>query len=319
MVRGADGVELILGIKKDPVFGTVVLAGMGGTNAELFADRSLGFPPLNERLARRMLESLKIWPLLNGYRGRRPARIDRLLEVLIRLSYFAADYPEVAELDINPLLVTPERVIALDARLVVDGALAAGRAPFAHLALRPYPEEICAHGAPARRHRRAAPAHPSRGRAAVDGAAGRLLARIHLCPLPPFFPMAVAPGGDPLLLHRLRPRDRHGGGAGAGRQARAAGRRAARRRSRSRERGIRRPGGGQVAEQGAGERPDRMLPGDRRPLGAEARRRPDRQRQRAHAGPFPAPGIRDDALGRRLGDRGGEGADPGPTAVLSGG
>ncbi len=142
MVRHHEGVELILGIKKDPVFGTVVLAGRGGIEAELFADRSLGFPPLNERLARRMLESLKIWPLLNGYRGRRTLAVDRLLEILIRLSYFAADYPEIAELDINPLLVTPERVIALDARLVIEGpAPAAGGRSYSHLALRPYPEE----------------------------------------------------------------------------------------------------------------------------------------------------------------------------------
>ena len=142
MIRDHEGVELILGIKKDPVFGTVVLAGRGGIDAELFADRSLGFPPLNERLARRMLESLKIWPLLNGYRGRRPLAVDRLLETLIRLSYFAADYPEIAELDINPLLVTEERVIALDARLVIEGpAPEAGVRSYSHLALRPYPEE----------------------------------------------------------------------------------------------------------------------------------------------------------------------------------
>ena len=142
MLAREDGVEMILGIKKDPVFGTVVMAGRGGTEAELFADRSLGLPPLNEPLARRMLESLRVWPLLDGYRGRRPAAKDVLLETLIRLSYFAADYPEVAELDINPLLVTPERVIALDARLVVEPAAAAAPAPFSHLALRPYPEEL---------------------------------------------------------------------------------------------------------------------------------------------------------------------------------
>ncbi len=142
MISDPNGVELILGIKKDPVFGTVVLAGRGGTDAELFADRSLGFPPLNERLARRMLESLKIWPLLNGYRGRPPVCLDRLLEVMIRLSYFAADYPEIAELDINPLLAMPDRLVALDARLVVEGPLpASGPRPFAHLAMRPYPEE----------------------------------------------------------------------------------------------------------------------------------------------------------------------------------
>lgn len=142
MVRDPEGVELILGIKKDPVFGTVVLAGRGGTEAELFADRSLGFPPLNERLARRMLESLKVWPLLNGYRGRRPLAVDRLLETLIRLSYLAADYPEIAELDINPLLVTAEKVIALDARLVLEGPMPeAHTRSYSHLALRPYPEE----------------------------------------------------------------------------------------------------------------------------------------------------------------------------------
>ena len=142
MVARENGVEMILGIKKDPVFGTVVMAGRGGTEAELFADRSLGLPPLNEPLARRMLESLRIWPLLDGYRGRPPAAKEALLETLIRLSYFAADYPEVAELDINPLLVTPERVIALDARLVVEPAAEAAPAPFSHLALRPYPEEL---------------------------------------------------------------------------------------------------------------------------------------------------------------------------------
>ena len=141
MRHAKHAVELIVGIKKDPVFGTVMLAGMGGIAAELLGDRALGFPPLNERLAMRMLESLKIWPLLNGFRGQPRLRVDKLVEVLIRLSYLAADYPEVAELDINPLLVTPEEIVALDARIVVDRA-AVGREsePYAHLALRPYPE-----------------------------------------------------------------------------------------------------------------------------------------------------------------------------------
>lgn len=139
-VDGKDGVELILGIKKDPVFGTVLMAGMGGIGVELFGDRALALPPLNERLARRMLESLKVWPLLSGYRGRPPVAVDRLLEVLIRLSYLAADYPEIAELDINPLLVTPRDVTALDARATLDrAAIQSPREPFAHLALRPYP------------------------------------------------------------------------------------------------------------------------------------------------------------------------------------
>jgi acetyltransferase len=141
MIHARDAVELILGIKKDPVFGTVMMAGMGGVGAELLADRSLGFPPLNERLARRMLESLRMWPLFTGYRDRPQLNVPELIEVLIRLSYLAADYPEITELDVNPLLCTPADVVALDARVVVDAALVGVAAePYAHLALRPYPE-----------------------------------------------------------------------------------------------------------------------------------------------------------------------------------
>jgi acetyltransferase len=142
MVRTKDALEMILGIKKDPVFGTVMLVGMGGTGAELIADRALGFPPLNERLAKRMLESLKMWPLLNGYRGRPPVNVAGLVEILIRLSYLAADYPEISELDINPLLVTGKEAVALDARVILDRSLVGKKLePYAHLALRPYPEK----------------------------------------------------------------------------------------------------------------------------------------------------------------------------------
>ena len=143
MVDPKDSVELIIGIKKDPVFGTVMLVGMGGTTAELFKDNRLEFPPLNERLARQMLESLQIYPLLEGYRGASGKNIDKLVEVLIRMSYLAADYPEIKELDINPLIVTPEDVIALDARIVVDeDVLGKIVKDYSHLILRPYPERL---------------------------------------------------------------------------------------------------------------------------------------------------------------------------------
>jgi acetyltransferase len=111
--------------------------------AEVLRDRVLGLPPLNERLARRMLESLRVWPLLQGYRGRPGANLDRLIEVLMRFSYLVADYPEISELDVNPLLATADEIVALDARIVVDRArLASPGRPYAHLALRPYPEEL---------------------------------------------------------------------------------------------------------------------------------------------------------------------------------
>ncbi|WP_339736131.1 bifunctional acetate--CoA ligase family protein/GNAT family N-acetyltransferase [uncultured Gimesia sp.] len=143
MVSDLESHELIVGAKRDPVFGMVLLVGAGGTAAELYQDRALELPPLNERLARRALESLRSWPLLNGYRGRPAVNIEQLIEVLIRLSYFVSDFPEIVELDVNPLLATPEDVIALDARIVVDhGASVQPIRPYSHLAIRPYPEEF---------------------------------------------------------------------------------------------------------------------------------------------------------------------------------
>ncbi len=141
MIRNRDGLELILGAKKDPVFGSVLMVGLGGTAAELFGDKSLEFPPLNERLARGMLEPLRSWPLLDGYRGRPRLAVDTLVEVMIRLSYMIAEFPEIVELDVNPVLVTTEGVTALDARILV-GPVQDGASAYGHLALRPYPEDM---------------------------------------------------------------------------------------------------------------------------------------------------------------------------------
>jgi len=142
MIKARDGAELIVGIKKDPTFGTVILVGMGGVTAELFEDHSLGFPPLNEALALNMLKNLRIWPILKGWRGSARKNIDKLIEILIRMSYIAADYPEIEELDINPLLVTEDEVIALDARIVLDHEIIQNPIQeYSHLILRPYPEK----------------------------------------------------------------------------------------------------------------------------------------------------------------------------------
>ena len=142
MVRMRDSVEMIIGAKRDTTFGAAVLVGMGGVTAEVMGDHAVALPPLNERLARRMVESLRSWKLLAGYRGRDQVDVDRLVEVLIRFSYLVADFPEIAEIDINPLMVSPEGVMALDARIILDHeAIEHGFKPFQHLAIRPYPEE----------------------------------------------------------------------------------------------------------------------------------------------------------------------------------
>jgi acetyltransferase len=145
MVSLPGGIELIVGAKKDPVFGPVLMVGLGGIAAELYQDSALGLPPLNERLALGMLESLRAWPLLKGFRGRKPvADVERLIETLLRFSTLVADFPEIAELDANPVLVRDDRVIALDARIVVDRAAVDNPAalPYSHLAIRPYPEDL---------------------------------------------------------------------------------------------------------------------------------------------------------------------------------
>jgi acetyltransferase len=142
MIAVADGIELIVGAKKDPVFGAVMMVGAGGITAEVLGDRALELPPLNERLAHRMLESLRIRPLLHGFRGRRAVDVDRLVEVLMRLSYLISENPRIAELDVNPLLVTADGTTALDARVILDRpVLAQDPRPYSHLAIRPYPEE----------------------------------------------------------------------------------------------------------------------------------------------------------------------------------
>ena len=142
MYSHATGHELIVGAKRDAAFGTVLLVGAGGTSAELFKDRALELPPLTEGLAQRMLETLRSWPLLKGYRGKPAVDIEKLIEVLMRLSYLVADFPEIKELDVNPLLATPNEVVALDARIVFDQTTIDNPpARYSHLAIRPYPEE----------------------------------------------------------------------------------------------------------------------------------------------------------------------------------
>lgn len=147
MVTAEYGLELILGAKKDPTFGAVIMVGMGGVATGVLRDRVVGLPPLNERHVRRMLESLRFWPLLNGYRGRPALHLDRLIEAIIRFSLLIADYPEIKEFDVNPLLVTVDGVTALDAAMVLDKNLPIdGRDLYPHLAIRPCPEEYVRHG-----------------------------------------------------------------------------------------------------------------------------------------------------------------------------
>ncbi|MGA8216691.1 MAG: bifunctional acetate--CoA ligase family protein/GNAT family N-acetyltransferase [Candidatus Sulfotelmatobacter sp.] len=116
-----DGYELILGSSVDPQFGPVLLFGSGGQLVEVYRDRALALPPLNTTLAQRMMEQTRIFTALKGVRGRRPVNIEALQQLLVRFSQLVLEQPWIVEIDINPLLASPERLLALDARIVLHG------------------------------------------------------------------------------------------------------------------------------------------------------------------------------------------------------
>ena len=120
MVR-LDGYELILGSSVDPQFGPVMLFGSGGQLVEVYRDRALALPPLNATLAQRLMERTKVFRALKGVRGRGSVDVDQLKRVLIRFSRLVVEQPWISEIDINPLLASPERLLALDARIVLYG------------------------------------------------------------------------------------------------------------------------------------------------------------------------------------------------------
>jgi acetyltransferase len=124
----------------DAQFGPVLLFGMGGQLVELFRDRSLALPPLTSTLARRMIERTTIAGALKGIRGRRPIDVDELEQLLVRFSLLVVEQRQIKEIDINPLLASPERLIALDARIVLHDP-AESDADLPRLAIRPYPRQ----------------------------------------------------------------------------------------------------------------------------------------------------------------------------------
>jgi len=116
----ADGCELILGSSIDPQFGPVLLFGAGGQLVEVFKDRALALPPLNETLARRLMEQTHIYTALKGVRGRASVDLCALTDLLVRFSALVVEQPSIQEIDINPLLASPARLLALDARIVLQ-------------------------------------------------------------------------------------------------------------------------------------------------------------------------------------------------------
>jgi acetyltransferase len=142
----SNGYELMLGSKRDSQFGSIIVFGTGGIGVEVFKDISVGFPPLNQTLARRIIEQTKAYKMLKeGFRGKPPANLRLLEEVLVRFSQLIIDYPQIIEVDVNPILLNEKEATALDARIIID--LEWEEKPtqrFKHLIIRPYPRKYVA-------------------------------------------------------------------------------------------------------------------------------------------------------------------------------
>ena len=208
------GYELIVGSSPDPQFGPVLLFGMGGQLVEVFKDRALALPPLNTTLARHLIDETTISQVLKGVRGRRPIDKDVLAALLVRFSELVAEQPRIAEIDINPLLASPERIIALDARVVLHPAEIAD-ADLPRLAIRPYPHEYDTRGDDRRRRAVHGPPDPPRGRAGPGPLPRRPVGRDGPRPLrqePAALRADLARAPHPDLLRGLRPPVRAGGG-----------------------------------------------------------------------------------------------------------
>ena len=136
MVKRAHARELIVGASIDPVFGPVVLFGQGGTAVELVADRAMALPPLNVPLAAALVARTRVAKLLGAWRDTPAANAEALHDVLIAVAEMLSDLPELAELDINPLLLDEQGAVALDARVRLDAAAPGGCSAFA---IEPYP------------------------------------------------------------------------------------------------------------------------------------------------------------------------------------
>ena len=142
MARDRRGREICIGLVTDDPFGPVIAFGAGGTMIELINDRAMELPPLNQFLARRLIERARVAETLGQWRGASAIDMEALEQVLLRVSEMVCELPQLREMDINPLIVDESGAVAVDARIVIDHAPQAGSGranPYNHLAILPYP------------------------------------------------------------------------------------------------------------------------------------------------------------------------------------
>lgn len=114
------GVEVIVGMSKDAQFGPVLMFGLGGILVEVLKDVSFRIVPVTERDAREMIKEIKGYPVLQGYRGQKPASIPALEQLIVKVSQFVEKNPQIEELDLNPVFAYPDKAVAVDARIILE-------------------------------------------------------------------------------------------------------------------------------------------------------------------------------------------------------
>jgi acetyltransferase len=134
--------ELLIGSKTDPIFGPVIVFGMGGLAVDVFKDTTIGIPPLNMALAQQLIDGTRISTLLKGYRGTQAVDVASIQFLLYKFAYLVMDFPEISEMDINPFAVDEQGGVVLDAKIVLDEKIAGKPVkPFSHMVICPYPTE----------------------------------------------------------------------------------------------------------------------------------------------------------------------------------
>lgn len=134
--------ELLIGAKRDEVFGPLIVFGMGGIAVEVFKDQNAGIPPLNMALARHLIQETKIYAFLQGYKKIPGVQIRDLLFLLYRFAYLVMDFPQILEIDINPFAIDEEEGIVIDANILLDPtANPLSAKPYQHLVISPYPRQ----------------------------------------------------------------------------------------------------------------------------------------------------------------------------------
>lgn len=142
MISSRHGRELYIGVVNDTLFGPVILFGAGGRTVEVFADKAMELPPLNRFLARRLIERSRASRMLGEWRGAAPAAMEAIEAALLRISELVCELPEIAEIDLNPLIVDDRGVTVVDARIVLKQDLRAPELPYGHMAIMPYPTQL---------------------------------------------------------------------------------------------------------------------------------------------------------------------------------